>query len=163
MEKMYQDYKDIVEFRMVYINEAHAADSNRAAPYAKEKGINNHTNYGERCTSAQMLMDDKSLTIPCLIDGMDNAVNKAYSAWPDRVFLIRPDGRLAVAAERGPFGFGPAVNKVADWLAGYKKTGKIPGLSEADIKAADERARKKLEAKKAAEKSKEKVETTSDK
>ena len=148
---------------MVYINEAHAADSNWAAPYAKEKGINNHTNYSERCTTAQMLMDDKSLTIPCVIDGMDNTVNKAYSAWPDRVFLVRSDGRLAVAADRGPFGFGPAVNKVSDWLENFKKTGKAPSLSDTEIKAADERAKKKLEAKKDANKSEDKKDAKTDK
>ena len=39
MEEMYQEFKDIAEFRLVYIREAHAADSNWSVPYAKEKGI----------------------------------------------------------------------------------------------------------------------------
>jgi hypothetical protein len=128
MEQMYNTYKDIVEFRLVYITEAHAADSNRAVGYAKEKDINQHKNYGERCTTAEMLMNDKSLTMPTLIDGMDNAVNKAYSAHPDRVFLVRSDGRLAVAADRGPFGFKPALEKTSEWLAEFKKNGKEPEL-----------------------------------
>ena len=109
MEKMYQDYKDIAEFRMVYIREAHAADGDRPVGIAREKEINQQTTYEGRCTTAKMLFNDKSLTIPCLIDSMDNKTNTAYSAQPDRVFLVRKDGRLAVAADKGPRGFGPGV------------------------------------------------------
>ncbi len=128
MEKMYQEYKDIVEFRMVYIREAHAADGDRPAGIAREKEINQQTTYEGRCTTAKMLLDDESLTIPCLIDSMDNKTNTAYSAQPDRVFLVRKDGRLAVAADRGPRGFAPAVEDVNKWLTEFRKTSKEPAL-----------------------------------
>lgn len=130
---MYQDYKDVAEFRMVYINEAHAADGRRPVGYAKEKGITEHDDYSERCTTAQMLMDDKTLTIPCLIDGMDNKVNQAYQAWPDRIFLVRTDGRLAVAADRGPWGFKPGLDATKQWLRKFSESGiepEIPAASE---------------------------------
>ena len=129
---MYQDYKDVAEFRMVYINEAHAADGNWPVPYAKELGITEHVDYKARCTTAQMLLDDKKLTIPCLIDGMDNKVNENYKAWPDRIFLVRKDGRLAVAASRGPWGFKPGLEAAEKWLAEYKQSGKEPRLPEPD-------------------------------
>jgi len=129
MERMYQEYKDVAEFRMVYIKEAHAADSNWAVPYAKEKGITEHDNYEERCTSAQMLLDDESLTIPTLIDSMDDAVNRDYRAWPDRIFVVRTDGRLAVAADQGPFGFKPALDATARWLAEFRKSGSEPEVA----------------------------------
>ena len=131
---MYQEYKDVAEFRMVYINEAHASDGRRPVGYAKELGITEHDDYSERCTTAQMLIDDKSLTLPCVIDGMDNKVNKSYHAWPDRVFLIRKDGRLAVAADRGPWGFKPALDATSDWLASYKESGNEPELPKAEEK-----------------------------
>lgn len=122
MEAMYQEFRDIAEFRMVYIREAHAADSQRPVPYAKEKGIVQQTDYGDRCVTAQMLMDEKQLTIPCLIDGMDNATNQAYQAQPDRVFLVQVDGKLAVAAERGPFGFKPGLEQTRAWLEDYRRS-----------------------------------------
>ncbi len=143
MEQLYQDYKDIAEFRLVYIKEAHAADSDRSVGYAVEKGINEHANYGERCATAEMLMQDKSLTIPTLIDGMDDAVNQAYRAYPDRVFLVRTDGRLAVAAARGPFGFKPALRETEAWLADFKESGQEPELPEEAIEAAEQRAKNK--------------------
>ena len=112
MEKLYQDYKDIAEIYIVYISEAHASDASSSwpVPYAKELGIKEHTNYGERCAVATRLVTDKKLTIPCLIDGMDNAAADAYKGWPDRVFLVRTDGKLGVAAGRGPWGFVPALD-----------------------------------------------------
>lgn len=138
MERMYQEFKDIAEFRLVYIREAHAADSNWSVPYAKEKGITEHDNYAERCATAEMLLDDESLTIPCLIDSMDDAVNKAYRAWPDRVFIIRTDGRLAVAADQGPRGFEPGLNAAREWLETFKRDGAEPPLAGDAGEAADE-------------------------
>jgi len=129
MERMYQEFKEIAEFRMVYIKEAHAADSNWAVPYAKEKGITEHDDYEERCTTAEMLLEDESLTIPCLIDSMDDAVNRAYRAWPDRVFVVRTDGRLAVAAEQGPRGFQPGLKAASEWLEAFKRDGAEPPLA----------------------------------
>lgn len=138
MERMYQDYRDIAEFRLVYITEAHAADGRRPVPYAKELNITEHKDYDQRCKTADQLIGDKELTIPTIIDGMDNAVNEAYKAHPDRVFLVRKDGRLAVAAKRGPFGFKPAINSVKTWLASYKETGKEPEISQKTAEAEPE-------------------------
>lgn len=138
MEQLYQDYKDIAEFRLLYINEAHASDGRRPVPYAKEKGISEHDDYAERCVAAEMLMDDKTLTIPFVIDHMDNKVNEAYKASPDRIFLVRTDGRLAIAGKRGPFGFAPALKEVEKWLVDFKKTESEPALPDDAAEAGDE-------------------------
>ena len=128
MEQMYQDYRDIAEFYIVYISEAHAEDDKYPVGYARELGIKEHKTFGQRCKVADKLVLDKKLTIPCLIDGMDNAVADAYQAWPDRIYLVRKDGRLGVAAGRGPWGFKPALRKAGTWLASYKDTGDEPDI-----------------------------------
>jgi hypothetical protein len=138
---MYQKYNAIAEFRMVYIKEAHPADGFWPMPIAKEKGINNHTDYADRCTTAEMLFKDKQLTIPCLIDDMDDTVNKAYAGWPDRIFVVRTDGRLAIAGEMGPRGFKPALVATEKWLAVFSESGQQPDLSPEAIEAADKRAK----------------------
>ena len=130
MEKMYQEYKDIAEFRMIYIREAHAADSSWPVNYAKDKGINQQTNYKDRCVTAQMLLDEKKLTMPFLIDGMDNKTNKDYSAQPDRVFVVDADGKIVVSADRGPWGFKPGVLKAKEWLTKYRKESKKKPLDK---------------------------------
>jgi len=130
MEKMYQTYKDIAEFRLVYIKEAHALDSSWPVEYAKEMGIKQHKNYGERCSVAKKLLSDKNLTIPTLADDMQDTANKAYRGWPDRIFLVRKDGTLAIAAKRGPWGYKPGIKAANAWLASYKETGKEPPITK---------------------------------
>ena len=125
---MYEAYKNIVAFRIVYINEAHAADGRRPLQFAVEVGITEHVDYAHRCVTAEMMMADENVTIPCLIDNMDNNVNNAYKARPTRIFLVRKDGRLGVAGGRGPWGLRPALQEVKEWLAKYKETGEEPGL-----------------------------------
>jgi hypothetical protein len=126
MERMYQDYKDFADFYIIYIREAHASDSSRPVAYAKEKGITEHRDFGERCAVAESLVKDKKLTIPLLIDDMENTAGSAYQAWPDRVYLVRTDGTLVVAAKRGPWGFAPALGEAKDWLAEFKELGHEP-------------------------------------
>ena len=41
------------------------------------------------------------------VDEMDDAVNKAYAAWPTRLFLIGLDGRVVYRGGLGPFDFHP--------------------------------------------------------
>lgn len=45
--------------------------------------------------------------IPALVDEMDDAVNRAYAAQPDRLYLIGADGRVAWKCGKGPQGFDP--------------------------------------------------------
>jgi tetratricopeptide (TPR) repeat protein len=126
MEKLYQDYKDIAGICIVYISEAHALDDPYPVRYAKKLGLKEHTSLGQRCDAAARLLKDKKLTIPCLIDNMDGAAEKAYHAWPDRIYLIGKDSKLVIAGNRGPWGFKPALDAVGKWLAEYKRTGVEP-------------------------------------
>jgi len=132
---MYQQYKDIAEFRLIYIREAHAINGTAPHPIAHEKGILNHTNIQDRCATAEMLIRDKCLTIPTLIDSMDNAVSIDYNAHPDRIFVVRTDGRFGAAAEPGPGGFAEGLEDARNWLAQFKMTGREPEISKEALKA----------------------------
>ena len=129
MERMYQEYKDVAEFRIVYISEAHAIDDARPNSFAELKGIYEHKDYGQRCSTAEMMMQEENITIPCIIDDMDNNVGVAYKALPDRLYVVGKDGRLAIAAERGPMGLRPALEETWVWLAKYRETGKSRNAS----------------------------------
>jgi hypothetical protein len=50
------------------------------------------------CTSLQ-------ITMPMVVDEMDDRVGHAYSGMPDRLYLIDREGRVAYKGGRGPFGF----------------------------------------------------------
>ena len=45
------------------------------------------------------------LSIPTLIDDMENSTDLKYYALPDRLYLIGSDGRVAYRGAPGPFGF----------------------------------------------------------
>ena len=45
--------------------------------------------------------------MPLLVDTIDNRVERAYSGFPDRLYLIGRDGRIAFQGGPGPFGFKP--------------------------------------------------------
>ena len=47
------------------------------------------------------------------VDEMDDAVNKAYAAWPTRLYLIGQDGKVVYAGGLGPYDFKPAKLKAA--------------------------------------------------
>ena len=129
MQRMYQEYKDIAEFRIVYISEAHAIDDPRPNPFAELKGIFEAKTFGDRCITAELMMQEENITIPCIIDDMDNNVGVAYKALPDRLYVVGKDGRLAIAAERGPMGLRPALEETWVWLAKYRETGKSRNAS----------------------------------
>ncbi len=46
--------------------------------------------------------------ISTYVDEMDDAVNKAYAAFPTRLYLVGLDGRVVYAGGLGPFCFKPA-------------------------------------------------------
>ena len=65
---------------------------------------------------AKDCVKDLKITIPCLLDDMNNTVDKAYSAKPDRLAVIDINGRIAYHSARGPWGFKP--KEAADALKG---------------------------------------------
>ena len=54
-----------------------------------------------------------------MVDTIDDEVNKAYSARPDRLYVIDANGKLAYVGDPGPRGFKPAeIPPVLDRLLG---------------------------------------------
>jgi hypothetical protein len=53
------------------------------------------------------------IKFPAVLDGFDNSVEKAYTGWPDRIYLIDKAGRIAYKSKPGPFGFKPEELKAA--------------------------------------------------
>jgi hypothetical protein len=47
------------------------------------------------------------LTMPLLVDTIDDQVNRAYSGFPDRLYLIDREGKVAYKGGRGPFAYRP--------------------------------------------------------
>jgi hypothetical protein len=69
--------------------------------------FNQAKEWGERRSVAQTCCHRLSLSIPCAVDTIDNTVDNLYGAWPERIFVIDRDGKIAYAGKQGPWGFKP--------------------------------------------------------
>ncbi len=99
---------------MVYIREAHPTDGRQTRANQRE-GIlfKQATTLQERAEVAHKMCEVLDLKLPAVIDGLDDAVNTAYSAWPDRLYLVGRDGLIAYKGGPGPGGFKPEELKAA--------------------------------------------------
>lgn len=61
----------------------------------------------ERIGIAESFIADAGISIPVLIDGIDNAVARDYKAWPDRLYVVGKDGKVFFKGDPGPWGFKP--------------------------------------------------------
>src|SRR5262245_58443251 len=60
----------------------------------------------ERVQCATHCVDALALQpIPTLVDDLGDSAERAYEAWPDRLFVIDREGRVAFRSPPGPFGF----------------------------------------------------------
>ncbi len=97
-----------MQFFVVYIREAHAIDGEMPAQGAGAPLVEDPLTLDERRHVATQCVATLDLApIPALVDGIDDAVNDAYHAWPDRLYLIGKDGKVAYQGGMGPFGFEP--------------------------------------------------------
>lgn len=105
---MYQDYKDRAGFLFVYIHEAHPDDgwqlsSNKEddVVFTRPKSLSDRKSVAKKCCTRL------KLSMPVVVDTMNNEVDIRYAGWPERIFVIDRDGTIAYAGRQGPWGFKP--------------------------------------------------------
>jgi iodothyronine deiodinase-like protein len=108
LEALHKRFGNQVAFFVVYIKEAHPEDgwvleSNRIEKIA----VQDPTTLEQRAQAAGTCAMKLELSIPVLLDGPENRVAAAYGGWPDRLYLIDKEGRIAFQGGEGPFGFKP--------------------------------------------------------
>ena len=62
----------------------------------------------QRAEVATQCHDLLEMSMPVLVDGIDDRVGRAYSGMPDRLYIIDREGKVAFKSGRGPFWFNPA-------------------------------------------------------
>ena len=59
----------------------------------------------ERLAVAKQCCSTLEITMPVLVDEIDDRVGHLYSGMPDRLYAIDAAGKIAYKGGRGPFGF----------------------------------------------------------
>ena len=77
-------------------------------------------NQDERAFVAGSCVRKLGIEVPALLDEFGNSTETAYTAWPDRLYLIDRSGKVAYKSKPGPFGFEPDELKAA-----IKKLGNV--------------------------------------
>jgi hypothetical protein len=143
--QIYNDYKDHADFLTIYIREAHPTDE-----WQMKSNVKEDVCYAQPKTLEQRLAIGNDFTkrfsyaVPFGIDDMSNTANDAYSAWPERLYVIDESGHIAYRGGMGPFDYHP--KEVRDWLAARYGEVKHPDAKPAD-KSADKPAETKPEEK----------------
>lgn len=108
LEELRERYAGKVAFFIIYIKEAHPEDG-WALTYNRRSGIEllDPRSAVARIEVAASCAVRMRTSIPVLIDELDNEVARQYGGWPDRLYLIGQDGRIAFQGAAGPFGFKP--------------------------------------------------------
>ena len=106
MERLYSRFKDRIEFFVVYVQEAHPTDGWQVESNIKD-GVfyRQHQSLDEREEAAHSCTIGLHISIPILVEEMDNAIDEAYGAAPERLYLIGKDGRVAYHGGAGPHFF----------------------------------------------------------
>jgi len=91
---------------VIYIQEAHASDGWQLSANLRDEVVfADPKTDGERATVAESCVRKLDIKIPALLDTIDNATERAYTGWPDRLYVIDKEGKVAYKSKPGPFGF----------------------------------------------------------
>ena len=106
LNRLYRQYRDRVAFHVVYIEEAHPIDAWQVEDNLKDDVLVKTTGTPEeRDRVANICVVKLGIEMPALVDEPDNRVERAYTGWPDRLYVVGTDGRVRYKSAPGPFGF----------------------------------------------------------
>jgi hypothetical protein len=108
LERLHDRFGEDVAFFIVYIREAHPEDG-WVLEENRDEGVvlTDPKTMDERADAAAVCAVGLRTAIPMLLDDTGDTVAAAYGGWPDRLYLIGRDGRVAFRSEVGPQGFLP--------------------------------------------------------
>lgn len=110
------DFRDIADFVVIYISEAHPSDG---WAFKTDFHVKQHRTIEERVQAAQLFQDASKLETPVLVDCVDNEANQAYGALPIRLCIIL-NGRVEFVGGMGPTFY--RTQEVRRWLTKWRES-----------------------------------------
>ena len=114
LNRLYREYRERVAFYVVYVQEAHPIDAwQMDVNVADDVLVATTKTDDERINVAGLCVTKLGIELPALVDEADDRVERAYTGWPDRLYVVGADGRIAYKSAAGPFGFMPSEVEAA--------------------------------------------------
>jgi thyroxine 5-deiodinase len=109
---IYTELHERLDFLLVYISEAHPEDGwQLKINHTQNVVYDQPTGMGARAAIAVDCIRSRGITMPVVIDDMENTANKLYSGSPERLYLIDADGIVRHRSPPGPF----KMNVIEAW------------------------------------------------
>lgn len=110
LKRIAETYHEQVDFRLVYISEAHpggGTESTWQSTINQKEGIElaPARTLAEKQDHATLCLRKLTLPWAVQVDGMDAAAERAYQAWPSRLYIVGRDGRVAYQTRLGELDF----------------------------------------------------------
>ena len=95
LNELSKTFGDHVSFLLVYIREAHSTDQWQSTINERDQvALAPVASVEQKHDYAMMCQRKLHLRFASVVDGLDNAAEQAYGAWPSRVYVIGADGRV---------------------------------------------------------------------
>jgi hypothetical protein len=97
-------YADKADFVTVYIKEAHPLDEWQMdfERGAGASATRSRTTQAERVAIAQDFVERQDWKLPLLVDPLDNRADALYAGWPERLYVVDEQGRIAYKGRDRP-------------------------------------------------------------
>ena len=116
--EIYEELQDQFQFLIVYTREAHPEDGWQVEiNHDQDVVYDQPTTMNERAHIAHTCLTRHGIPMPVLLDDMDDSINKAYSGWPERLYLIDEDGVVRHRSVPGPF----KMKAIETWYEALKE------------------------------------------
>ena len=113
-DRLYAAYKDRVHFLLVYIREAHPTDGRVKA--GNQFVVKSPKTTEERRAIAQDFAKRLNVSIPILVDTLEDRVEQTYACWPNRMYILDAHGKIADKGMAGPDGTITSARRAPDVL-----------------------------------------------
>ena len=108
LHRIHDRFKDKVGFLTVYISEAHPDDEWQMESNKKDGFVHTQPRTLEdRQKLAGILVDRLKYRLPVVLDPLDGPAEKAFAAWPERIYILGRGGEVVYKGGMGPFEFKP--------------------------------------------------------
>lgn len=128
LQKVASEFKDRIHVIVLYVQEAHPKGD--ISPYSGREWVTPQNeregilipqpkSMEERVTHVRECVQRMNLTVPVVIDTMDNAVWSAYGSAPNCAYLINTDGKIV--AQQGWFDSAKMSESISQLIGGSSK------------------------------------------